>query len=117
MPGIEAISGSIKQRNGSRLVFKTYKKPSANRKSKTETRVYVMPRHERSTKLSQNELAARQRFADASYYWKDLNEEQKAAYYKEFRIENYTYRGKKYSTLKGYVIARFYAQDLINFGV
>lgn len=113
MPGIESISGSMKQKNGSRIVFKTFSKPSVNRGSKPETRVYLMQRHERKTPLSKNEIAARNRFGEAATYFKNLSEEQKMAYYKPWKSANYCYKGKKYVTLRGYVIARFYAKDLI----
>ena len=65
MPGIESISGSIKGANGSRLIFKTYKRPSANRKSKTETRVYISHKKKRTKPLSANEIVCRARFAEA----------------------------------------------------
>lgn len=112
--GIESISGSIKQKNGSRIVFKTFSKPSVNRGSKTETHVYLMRRQERSTPLSENEIAARNRFAEAATYFKNLSEEQRMAYYKPWKSANYCYKGKKYATLRGYIVARFYANDLAN---
>jgi hypothetical protein len=104
----------MKQKNGSRIVFKTFSKPSANRSSKTETRVYLMHRKERSTPISENEMAARNRFSEAAAYFKNLSEEQRMAYYKPWKSANYCYNGKKYATLRGYVIARFYANDLAN---
>lgn len=112
--GIESISGSMKQKNGSRIVFKTFSKPSANRGSKPETRVYLMRQQERSTPLSENEIAARKRFSEAATYFKNLSEEQRMAYHKPWESANYCYKGKKYATLRGYVIARFYANDLAN---
>ena len=111
--GIESISGSMKQKNGSRIVFKTFSKPSVNRSSETETRVYLMRRQERSTPLSENEIAARKRFSEAATFFKNLSEEQKMAYYEPWKSANYCYNGKKYVTLRGYVIARFYANDFI----
>lgn len=113
MPGIQSISGSMKNKNGSRIVFKTFSKPSVNRGSKPETRVYLMRPQERSTPLSENEIAARKRFLEATTYFKNLSEEQRMAYYKPWKSANYTFNGKKYSTLRGYVIARFYAGELI----
>ena len=114
MPGIKSISGSMKQKNGTRIVFKTFSKPSVNRSSETETRVYLMRRQERSTPLSENEIAARNRFSEAATYFKNLSEKQRMAYYKPWKSANYCYNGKKYATLRGYVIARFYANDLAN---
>ena len=111
--GFESISGSMKEKNGTRIVFKTFNKPSANRTTQSETRVYIMRQHERKTPLSKNEIAARNRFAEAATYFKNLTEEQRTAYYKPWKSANYCYNGKKYATLRGYVIARFYANDLI----
>ncbi len=116
MPGIESISGSMKQKNGSRIVFKTFSKPSVNRGDKPETRVYLMRRQERSTPLSGNEIAARNRFAEAATYFKNLTEEQRMAYYKPWESANYCYKGKKYVTLRGYIMARYFAGELIENG-
>ena len=108
MPGIESISGSMKQKNGSRIVFKTFSKPSVNRSSKTETRVYLMQRKERSSSLSENEIRCRERFAQATQYFMNLTPEQKEAYAKEWQKSGYQFKGKKYATLRGFIVAKFY---------
>ena len=113
MPGIKSISGSMKQKNGTRVIFKTFSRPSSKRSSETETRVYVMRQKERSTPLSENEKAARKRFTEAATYFRNLTDEQKMAYYKPWKSANYCFNGKKYVTLRGYVIARFYAGETI----
>ena len=109
MPGIESISGSIKGKNGSRLIFKTFKRPSVNRPNKTETRCYLSHKRERTKPLSDNEIAARNHFARASYYYTNLTEEQARQYYDEWKRSDYLFNGKRYATLRGYVMARFYA--------
>ena len=86
MPGIKSISGSKKQKNGTRIVFKTFSKPSVNRSSETETRVYLMRRQERSTPLSENEIAARNRFSEAATYFKNLSEEQTQCGFYDYEI-------------------------------
>ena len=111
MPGIESISGSMKGKNGKKLTFKTYNRLQADGTYKPETRVYLMRRQERSTPLSENEIAARNRFSEAATYFKNLSEGQKMTYHKLWKNANYCYNGKKYATLRGYVIARFYAND------
>ena len=113
MPGIKSISGSMKQKNGTRIVFKTFSKPSVNRSSETETRVYLMRQKERSTPLTANEIAARKRFTEAATYFRNLSDEQKMAYYRAWKSANYCFNGKKYATLRGYIIARFYAGETI----
>ena len=64
--GIKSLSGSIKQKNGSRIVFKTFSKPSVNRKSDKETRMYLIPPYKRTSPVTKNELRQRTRFAQAA---------------------------------------------------
>ena len=110
-PEIENISGKC-----GGLLYRTYKRPNG----KTETRAYLLPRkqngsygYERKTPLSDNEITARSRFAKAAEYFKNLSNEQKQQYCKEFSRNKYTFNGKKYSTVRGYVIARFYAGETL----
>ena len=110
MPGIESMSGSIKQKNGKMMVFKTFRRPSTKRPNgKPETRVYFMSKWQRSTPPSEKELCARIRFTAASTYWMSLTDEQKQQYALEMRRANCKFNGKQYKMLRGYVIARFYA--------
>ena len=108
--GVESISGSIKQKNGSKLVFKTFKRPSVNRTTRTETRAYIMQKHERKTPLSDNEIAARQQFKEASEFVAKLSKEQKSAFADQFRNSKGRFNGKQYNSLRGYIIARYYAE-------
>ena len=92
-PEIENISGKI-----GGLLYRTYKRPNG----KTETRAYLLPRkqngsygYERKTPLSDNEITARNRFAQAAEYFKNLSNEQKQRYCKEFSRNKYTFNGKK----------------------
>lgn len=107
--------GNISGKSGG-LLYRTYKRPNG----KTETRAYLLPRkqngsygYERKTPLSDNEIAVRNRFAKAAEYFKNLSNEQKQRYCKEFSRNKYTFNGKKYSTVRGYIIARFYAGETI----
>ena len=109
-PGIESISGSVKGLNGSRLIFKTYKRPSANRPNKTETRVYLSHKQTRTKPLSENEIACQARFSAARTYAANLSDEQAQRYYDEWKRSDYLFNGKRYATLKGYIMARFYAE-------
>lgn len=108
--GFESISGSIKQKNGSKLVFKTFKRPSVNRTTQTETRAYIMQKHERKTPLSDNEIAARQRFKEASEFVAKLSKEQKSAFADQYKIAKGRFNGKHYNTIRGYIVARYYAE-------
>ena len=108
--GIESISGSIRQKDGSKLVFKTFTKPSANRVGKTETRAYFMPKHVRKSPLSDAEIKARQRFKEASEFVAKLSNEQKSAFADQFKISKGMFNGKQYNSLRGYIMARYYAE-------
>ena len=109
--GIESISGRI-----GGVEFRTFKRANG----KVETRAYPLPRkqngsfgYERKKPLSDNEIAARNRFTQAAEYYVNLSDQQRKQYCKEFSRDKYTFNGKKYSTLRGYVIARFYAGETI----
>ena len=110
MSGIESISGSIKGENGSRLIFKTFRRPSVNRPNKTETRCYISQKKERTKPLSANEIACRARFAEARAFATNLSDEQRQQYREEYVRSKFLFNGKRYATLKGYIMARFYAE-------
>ena len=111
-PGIESISGSMKSKNGVRIVYKTFTKPSIKRPSgKPETRAYFVPEssYQRRTPVTQKEIANRSKFRDASMYWLNLSDKLKKSYYDDWKRSKYMFNGKKYKTLRGYVIARYFA--------
>jgi len=108
--GIKSISGAIKQSDGSKLVFKTFTRPSVNRKKgETETRAYLIPKRERATPPSMRELAVRQRFVNASLYFQTLTNFQREMYAKAWKRDKYMFNGKKYATLRGYIVAHYCA--------
>ena len=114
-PGIESISGSMKSKNGVRIVYKTYTKPSIKRPGgKPETRAYFVPEssYQRRTPISQKEISNRSKFRDASLYWLNLSDKLKKSYYDDWKRSKYMFNGKKYKTLRGYVIARYFAGAL-----
>ena len=115
MPGIKSISGAMNVANGRQMVFKTYKKRAADGTIKEETRLYMMDRKERTKPLSKGEQNARLRFKQATDYYNALEEWQRAEYHHQWIAEKYCYNGKKYGTLRGYIIARYYKNDLIPF--
>ena len=114
MPGIESISGSIKGANGSRIIFKTYSRPSVNRKGKTETRVYISHKQTRKKPLSEREHETRHKFTLAAEYYRNLSNEQRQNYREDYVRSNFLFNGKRYTTLKGYIMARYYAEHLSN---
>ena len=111
-PGIESISGSQKLKNGVRVVYKTFRKPSAKRPGgKPMTRAYFVHEssYQRSTPISEKEIAARAKFREATVYVNNLSDEQMQTFHDEWKRSKYMFNGKKYGTLRGYVIARFFA--------
>ena len=107
MPGIESISGSVKQKNGKKLVFRTFRKPSASRGGKPETRAYLMTPQERTTPLSEAEMRQRSKFAKASEACRLMTSEQWMAYRDEFIKNKGFFNGKNYKSVRGYVFAKF----------
>ena len=104
---IKSISGKV----GS-LLFKTYTKPDGT----TETRAYGLPRkangkfgYERKAAVTAGELAARQKFQTATMALQALTVEQRLAYAREWKAARYKFNGKQYATLRGYIMARIYA--------
>jgi len=74
-------------------------------------RVYIRRDRERSTPVSDKELRARARFAEFSQMYTNMSDEQKSKYKKEWKRAQYKFNGKKYNTLRGYIMARFYAEN------
>ena len=111
--GIETMSGKS---NG--VLFKTYTRPNG----KKETRAYILPvkdvsptgkktyGYQRQTALSKKEIGARNKFTIVSRQIMNLTDEQRQQYAKEWRAAKYKYNGKKYVTLRGYIMARLYAE-------
>ena len=107
-PQFKNISGRV-----GNILFKTYTKPDGTK----ETRAYGLPRREngkygykRTTKLSANEKAARMQFGMIAKLVHDMPEEERMTYYREWKKAKFMFNGKKYATLRGYIIARKYAE-------
>ena len=99
------VIASISGRLGD-LLYKTYRKPDGT----TVTRSYLYRKHERSTPLSPNEVRARIAFANAAAYFRNLNPEQLQSYREQYTKARFTFNGKRYATLRGYITARFLKQ-------
>ena len=96
------------------MVFKTFTKPDGTK----ETRAYGIPRKEngkfgytRKTPLSNAEIRTRQRFTLVSRQLREMTDEQKRQYNREWKQSKYCFNGKKYATLRGYIMARLYAAN------
>ena len=109
---IKSVSGKI-----GNVLYKTFKKPDGS----TETRAYLLPRkengkygYERKTPVSKKEIAVRAKFSLVSERISRLSEASKKQFAKEWKAAKYMFNGKKYCTLRGYIMARIYA-DTENF--
>ena len=72
--------------------------------------IYLRQYNPRRSKPSSAEMAARQRFANIAQQVNNMTDEQKNAYAKEWKRHGYKLNGKKYNTLRGYIVARLYAE-------
>ena len=80
-------------------------------------RIYIREDKQRSKPISDNEMKARSAFTAAAKYFNSLNDWQKDQYFHQLVNDSFCYYGKKYTSLRGYVMARFYKGDLIPFEV
>ena len=116
-PAIANMSGKCGD-----MLFKTYTKADG----KKETRAYMLPvkgwnnrtgkptyGYKRTSKLSEKEVAARERFSKASQIFKNLTKEEYMRYYHQWRAARHILHGKEYNTLRGYVIARLYDEKVV----
>lgn len=106
--GIDTISGKI-----GGVLYKTYKR----RDGKMETRAYLLPKrkdgsygYERKTPLSENEIAARSKFAAVRLRVANLTEKERHEYALQMHRDKNKFNGKLYATLNGYIMARFFAE-------
>ena len=104
--GIASISGTISRSANHQLIAKTFTKANGTK----ETRVYMMPKHERTTPVSDKERAQRARFAHANETLNNLSPEQKEQFIKEGRRTQFRFNGKQYKSFRGYIIARLMYQ-------
>ena len=74
-------------------------------------RVYIRQDRVRTTPPSDNEIQSRARFSRINQTYAALTDEQKQKYAKEWKRANFKFNGKKYNTLRGYIVARLYAEQ------
>ena len=74
-------------------------------------RLYFRDYKPRTGKVSKNERASRARFVAVSEKIKNLSEEERMNYHKQWVAAKYMFNGKKYVTLRGYIMARMYAEQ------
>ncbi|MBQ9295872.1 MAG: hypothetical protein IJ204_01595 [Paludibacteraceae bacterium] len=72
-------------------------------------RVYLREERQRATPVTDKEIAQRNRFAQASAFFYNLSQDEIMMWWDIFNQDHYKFRGKKYATLRGYIIARHMA--------
>ena len=94
-------------------MFRTYHRPDG----KTETRAYLLPQrkngkygYERKAPVTKGEFAARALFQRITRRASDMTDTEKQEYARLWKKDSYTFNGKKYATLRGYIVARLYAE-------
>ena len=107
--GFENVRGTISKRtyfdNGKKVTDIVFAQVRGGKQ-----RIYARRLKERKTPLSDNEIAARQRFKEASEFVAKLSKEQKSAFADQYRIAKGLFNGKHYNTIRGYIVARYYAE-------
>ena len=68
---------------------------------------------QRSTPVTAGEIERREKFAEVCRTFANLSEDQKKAYALAMKKTKGKYNGKKYVSVRGYVIARLYNNDPI----
>ena len=64
-------------------------------------------------KPSSNMTMARSRFTMASRIVNNMPQDEKMKYAKEMKAAKFKFNGKEYNTLRGYIIARLYAENVV----
>ena len=99
---------SISGRLGNK-VYKTFRKADGS----CETRAYLYRKYERSVPVSEHEREVRSRFAKFAAYYQGLTEAERRDFYAAWQRDKYCFNGKRYVTLRGYVMARSYAEGRV----
>lgn len=101
---MKGVSGTLRTIN---LKDGTKRKIIVTCSKNGKQRLYFRDYAPRTTKVSEKEMKQRNIFADAAKFLRDLTDEQKKAYQKEWKKNKYCLNGKKYVTLRGYIVASF----------
>ena len=73
-------------------------------------RIYIREQKERTTKIKPREIEIRNMFAKAQAVISAMSKEKKKEYKIQWEKNNYSFNGKLYKTLRGYMMARLFAE-------
>ena len=113
LSGNALVSGTLK-----REVFyvdgvKHIKRLEARVTKSGKQKIYIRLDVPSNRKPSSNMTMAMSRFTMASRIFKNMSPDEKMKYNKEWKAAKYKFNGKEYNTLRGYVIARLYADKVV----
>ena len=105
MKGVSGTLSTITLRDG------TKRKTIVTCSKSGKQRLYIRDYKPRAGKVSKEERAARVRFTAVSEKIKNLSEEERMNYHNQWVAAKHMFNGKKYVTLRGYIMARMYAEQ------
>ena len=113
LSGNALVSGTLK-----REVFyvdgvKHIKRLEARVTKSGKQKIYIRYDTPSNRKPSSNMTMAMSRFTMASRIFKNMSPDEKMKYHKEWKAAKYKFNGKKYNTLRGYIIARLFAEKVV----
>ena len=111
--GNALVSGTLK-----REVFyvdgvKHIKRLEARVTKSGKQKIYIRYDVPSCRKPSSNMTMAMSRFTMASRIFKNMPPDEKMKFHKEWKAAKYKFNGKEYATLRGYIIARLFAEKVV----
>ena len=76
-------------------------------------KIYIRHDTPSCRKPSSNMTMAMSRFTMASRIVNNMPQDEKMQYHKEWKAAKFKFNGKEYATLRGYIIARLYAEKVV----
>ena len=101
---MKGVSGTLRTIN---LPDGTKRKIIVTCSKSGKQRMYFRDYKPRTTKVSEKERKQREIFANAAWFYRNLTEEQLKDYHKQWKKNKYCLNGKKYTTLRGYIVASY----------
>ena len=111
--GNALVSGTLKREVYYVDGVKHIKRLEARVTKSGKQKIYIRYDVPSNRKPSSNMTMAMSRFTMASGIFKNMPHEEKMRYHKEWKAAKYKFNGKEYATLRGYIIARLYAEKVV----
>ena len=101
------LSKTVHYEHGQKIVKRVVAQVTPSGKQ----RIFIRQDAIRTTPYSDKEIAQQTRFKQAADYYYHLDETTKMAYAAAWKKNNHMFNGKKYATLRGFIIANYFAQN------